>query len=245
MNAQIKELIDRKALFVVNHSGGKDSQAMFLMLKGMIPKEQLLIVHADLPGADWPGVMDQIKRYADGVEVLRAVAVKTFEEMVERRGKFPMNGACQGTSDLKRGPLEREIRRWVKRTGHSGLIVNCMGMRAQESAKRAKKAAFTFNKRNSIGGREWYDWQPIHSWTEAEVRKAISEAGQELHYAYQLGMRRLSCMFCVNACAQDLTIAAQANPEAYARFCALEKKINFTLKDGKSLPQMTGITPNN
>ena len=50
---EIKALIARKALFIVNHSGGKDSQAMTIKLRRLVPAEQLLVIHADLPGVDW------------------------------------------------------------------------------------------------------------------------------------------------------------------------------------------------
>ena len=55
--AEILELIERGALFVVNHSGGKDSQAMYLMLRDLVPAEQLVIVHADLGAVEWAGAM--------------------------------------------------------------------------------------------------------------------------------------------------------------------------------------------
>ena len=37
---QIIDLIARGALFVINHSGGKDSQAMYLLLRGLVPAAQ-------------------------------------------------------------------------------------------------------------------------------------------------------------------------------------------------------------
>jgi len=41
-------MIDAGALVVVNHSGGKDSQAMMLELAARVPSSQLLVVHAPL-----------------------------------------------------------------------------------------------------------------------------------------------------------------------------------------------------
>ena len=46
--ADIQALVDRGALFVVDHSGGKDSQATFLEVSRIVPKAQLLVVHAHL-----------------------------------------------------------------------------------------------------------------------------------------------------------------------------------------------------
>lgn len=56
----IEELIVQGALFVVNHSGGKDSQVMFLRLRTLVPADQLLVIHADLPGADWAGTWEHV-----------------------------------------------------------------------------------------------------------------------------------------------------------------------------------------
>ena len=38
----IIELRDRGAIFIINHSGGKDSQCMFLTMKELIPSNQLI-----------------------------------------------------------------------------------------------------------------------------------------------------------------------------------------------------------
>ena len=36
--------IQKGALFVINHSGGKDSQAMMIKLLEFVPKEQIVVV---------------------------------------------------------------------------------------------------------------------------------------------------------------------------------------------------------
>lgn len=60
-NTNIQDLIDRGALFVVNHSGGKDSQAMYIKLAALVPHDQLLVVHATLGDIEWQGVQEHIK----------------------------------------------------------------------------------------------------------------------------------------------------------------------------------------
>jgi DNA sulfur modification protein DndC len=162
---------------------------------------------------------------------------------VERRGMFPSPQQRQCTSDLKRGPIDREIRRYLAaHPEFQGRVVNCMGMRAQESAQRAKAATFKRSERNSVAGREWFDWLPIHDMTAAEVFDTIRAAGEKPHWAYAAGMSRLSCMFCVMASAHDLRTAARLNPEAYAERVALERRIGHTISmDGRSLEDVTGI----
>ena len=243
----IQSLINRKALFVINHSGGKDSQAMLIVLRKLVPADQILVVHADLPGVEWEGTFAKVVETSEGLPVVRVTAVKTFEQMVLHRGFWPSPSYRQCTSDLKRGPIERGVRQHLKATGHSGLVVNCMGLRADESCSRAKATPFKLNANNSVAGREWYDWLPIHDMTEAEVFSTIATAGQEVHWAYKAGMGRLSCVFCIMASGKDLNTAANLNPEMYAKFVALEQVIDQTFvmptkgKARRFLPEVTGV----
>lgn len=244
MDPKIASLADRNALFVINHSAGKDSQAMMLYLQQIgIPKSQMLVIHADLGDVEWEGNLDHIRATVGNVVTITAKAKTSFFEMVERRGMFPSPANRQCTSDLKRGPIEREIRRYLKsHPEFGGLVVNCMGMRAQESASRAKKETFQYSARNSKAGREWYDWLPIHDFSEDQVFALIAAAGQEPHWAYGKGMTRLSCCFCIMASTGDLCTAARLNPELYQRYAETEKRIGHTLSmSRKALPEITGI----
>jgi 3'-phosphoadenosine 5'-phosphosulfate sulfotransferase (PAPS reductase)/FAD synthetase len=246
-DTQIDSLIARGALFVVNHSAGKDSQAMFLKLQARVPAAQLLVIHADLPGVDWPGLQEHIRATIGSTPLIVCRAVKTFLEMVEQRQMWPSPKYRQCTSDLKRGPIEREIRQYLKaHPEFGGLVVNCMGMRAQESTSRAKLEALKLNAKNSAAGREWYDWLPIHDMLVDEVFATIKAAGQEPHAAYAAGMSRLSCCFCIMASKADLTTAARLNPTLYREIVANERRIDQTLAmpvggERKFLPEITGI----
>lgn len=226
MTQEIKNLIERKALFVVSHSGGKDSQAMYLWIKENVPTDQIHVIHADLPGVEWEGTEQHILDTIDS-PYSKVTAVKTFFEMVERRGMWPSPSYRQCTSDLKTGPIDKEIRRISKESGNK-LIVNCMGIRAQESSSRAKKNPFKLSKRNSRAGREWYDWMPIFEWSERDVFKYIEINGQEPHWAYGEGMSRLSCCFCIMSSKSDLKAAAKLNPGLLNKYVEMEKKIDHT-----------------
>ena len=225
----IKILIQDKALFVLNHSGGKDSQAMFLYLKNKIPKTQIFVIHADLPGADWPGTIEHICSTTRGYACQTVKARKTFFGMVKHRQMWPSPKNRQCTSDLKRGPIEKGIRRFMKDNGFTKFIVNCVGKRAEESPARAKEQTFKFIKRNSRAGRVWYDWLPIHTWTTSQVFRKIESAGEQPHWAYKKGMSRLSCVFCIMSSKQDLRTASQLQPDLFEAYCKLERQINHTI----------------
>jgi len=227
MLAIIGELVEKGAIFYLNDSGGKDSQAAKIIMSALAPSTQLVTIHAHLPEVEWQGTLEHAKKYAVG-KYIEVQAVKTFFEMVEHRQMWPSPGIRQCTSDLKRGPIEKAIRAHVKETGNK-LVVNCMGLRAEESSKRAKKKIFKRNDRNSKAGRDWFDLLPIHKLTTSQVFSTIKEANQVPHWAYAKGMTRLSCCFCIMASKGDLKTAAKLNPELYKRYLAIEKKINHAL----------------
>ncbi len=239
---EIARLIERGALFVINHSGGKDSQAMTAVLRAIVPAAQLLAIHATLPGMEWEGTYEHIEATTQGLELKKCQAVKTFEEMVERRYEkrpdvpnFPSPQYRQCTSDLKRGPIDKEIRAHMKL--HSlNLVVSCTGIRAEESTSRAKAKTLTINKRNSKDvsrqlpeGREWYDWLPIHDYLVGEVWACIEAAGQKRHWAYDVGASRLSCALCIMSSKADLEIGAKYNPKTFEMLAKLEERTNCTM----------------
>ena len=243
---------DAGALFVVSHSGGKDSQATLIEVLRHVPASQVVVVHATLGEAEWPGALEHAQEQAEaaGVPFIVAQAVKTFFEMVEHRFKvrpgpnspcWPSASNRQCTSDLKRGPIEREIRRYAKEHGHL-RIVGCTGLRAQESPRRAKATPWRLNEGQSVAGRTWHEWLPIQDLTLVEVLGMVREAGQELHPAYAAGNERLSCVFCIMASKGDLRRGALAHPELYARYVEIERRTGYTMHMSRlSLPELTGV----
>lgn len=242
---EIENLIDEGAIFYISHSGGKDSQAMYSLLSKVIPREQIVVIHADLGEVEWEGVQDHIKQNTEhNVNVVRAN--KTFLEMVEKRKKWPSAAYRQCTSDLKRGPIFKFIRNDLKKRGTT-IAVNCMGLRAQESNARAKKIPFSYNGSQSCSNRvvrHVYDWLPIFHFTTDEVFQAIRNAGQKPFWAYERN-ERLSCIFCIMGCLNDLRHGAEQRPDLYKKYIELEKKIGHTIfmkgKEAISFEDYVGI----
>ncbi|WP_084571390.1 phosphoadenosine phosphosulfate reductase family protein [Deinococcus misasensis] len=247
---EVQDLIRAGALIVSNHSGGKDSQAMLIELLKISPAAQMLVVHASLGEMEWPGALEHAEQQARnaGLPFVVARANKTLLGMVEARfdsrpdvPSWPSAQHRQCTSDLKRGPIEREVRRYAKEHGFQ-TIINCVGLRAEESPRRAKAITWRKNETNTTQSRAWFDWLPIHHFNRDQVFEAIREAGQELHPAYGLGNDRLSCVFCILANSNDLRNGAVRNPELYQRYVELEQKTGYTMHQSRrSLPEITGI----
>ena len=215
-----------------------------------MPRNQIVVIHAHLPEVEWQGTRAHIKatiwpwKYKSfnkgGCQYIEVVAVKTFFEMVNHRQKWPSPKYRQCTSDLKRGPIDKAIRADMKRKGKT-LAINCMGIRAQESPKRARANPFKLNKRMSKASRTFYDMLPIHDYLLEDVFDTIERAGQQPHWAYSKGMTRLSCCFCIMASDNDLRVAARENPELYARYVKKEKELDFTIRQNQTLEEVTGI----
>lgn len=147
--------------------------------------------------------------------------------------------------DLKRGPIERELRRYLKEEPrYGGRIVSCIGQRRDESRDRAKLQTWELNEEASKAGRRWHEWRPVLTWSRADAFARIAAAGQTPHWSYGHGMSRFSCIFCIFARRSDHAIAARLRPELYRTYCALEREVNRTLSPtGKFLPELIGIAP--
>lgn len=249
----INALIERGAVFYCSHSGGKDSQAMYAQLQSLVPASLLAVIHADLGVIEWDGVIEHIRATIDSpLSIVRAVdrnghPIELLERIEQRAAQRPDAPAWPSakirycTSDLKRAPIEKEIRADLQRRG-ARLAVNCIGLRAEESPSRAKRSPLVLNTRLSKAGREIYDWLPIHHWLSAEVFQRIAAAGQQPHPAYRAGNERLSCVFCIFGSNNDLQNGARARPELAARYIELERKIGRTMFATGSLAERLGMT---
>ena len=70
---ECREMIRRGALVSISTSGGKDSQAMTILLARIVPHDQLVAVHAPLTEVDWPGTIPHIQTtLPEGVPLILA-----------------------------------------------------------------------------------------------------------------------------------------------------------------------------
>jgi len=244
-------------VIAISSSGGKDSQTMLAHVVGLARAagvaDRIVVIHADLGRAEWNGTGELARAQAEFHGVPFTVIRKTdtdaapadLLDRVKVRGMWPSSSARWCTSDHKRGPIRtvftRLAREHRERTGSAApvRILDCIGMRAQESTARAKRAPFTPGKVDRKTQRV-DEWLPILGWSEAEVWDDIERVGAPHHEAYDLGMSRLSCVFCVLASEGDLRIAAKANPELAAEYIATEVEIGHTFKNGRSLAEIVG-----
>ena len=235
-------------VILVNSSAGKDSQAMLTHLVALadaqgIDRARLVVVHADLGRVEWEGTRElaaeQAAHYGLRFEVVRRDKGDLLDQ-IEERGMFPSSAARYCTSDQKTSQVAKLMTRLAAEHRDAGndrpvRILNCLGIRAQESPARAKKVAFDKDDTASNGRRHVDRWLPIFDWTETKVWDTIRASGVRHHPAYDAGMPRLSCVFCVLAGERELRLAARLNPALADEYAAVEERIGHTFQNGRSM----------
>lgn len=249
-------------LILINSSAGKDSQAMLTHLVELadaegVDRSRLVVIHADLGRVEWQGTRalaeEQAARYGLRFEVV-ARSEDLLDQVVTRhntlRAKgdtttpaWPSSTARYCTSDQKTSQvtklMTREVAAWRAQTGETRpmRILNCLGIRSEESPARAKKSPM-HRDTASNGKREVTRWLPIFDWTEVEVWQTIARSGVPYHPAYAAGMPRLSCCFCVLAGRRELVLAARLNPALAREYVAVEETVGHTFKADVSMAEI-------
>lgn len=237
-------------LIIVNSSAGKDSQcALFEIVRQA--KEQgydlskIHVSHQDLGRMEWEGTHQLMRRQSialgiseDNIHVTR-YRNRDGEELdlldyVEKRQNWPSSSARFCTSEFKRSPGARVVTKLSK----EGNVLYVFGFRAQESPARAKKSRLSVNNRISSKKRTVWEYNPILDWDVERVWSCIHDNGMEYHKAYDYGMPRLSCAFCIFAPKSALVIAGQHNPELLDECIAMEEKIGKTFRITLSLKEV-------
>lgn len=243
--------LTRYDVILVNSSAGKDSQAMLdhlveLVDEARLPRSRLVVVHADLGRVEWKGTRALAERQARHYGLRFEVVARDrdlLHQVEHERGLWPSSAARYCTSDQKTGQVRKLLTQLAAERKHLGRpvrILNCLGMRAQESPARAKKAVFEVEKAATGKGtvKVVHRWLPIHAWTEDQVWERIRQSGVEHHPAYDLGMPRLSCCFCVLSTKSALVLAARHNPELADEYVAVELRIGHRFQEKLSMAEV-------
>lgn len=243
-------------LIVINTSGGKDSivamyQAVETAKAQNFPLDKVIASHQDLGRMEWKGTWELIQKQCEffGIQLFKSkyrnkegVEISILEK-AELRGAFPSSTIRWCTSDFKRDTGNRFVSQYAKPIqkglGRKVKILQVFGFRAEESPARAKREVFAKNNRLSTKTtREAWDWLPVHDWLETKVWKVIKEVGVPYHHAYDLGMPRLSCVFCIFANKAALKVAGRANRELLDEYVDVEEKTGHTFQAKLSLKEV-------
>ncbi|MFJ5984450.1 phosphoadenosine phosphosulfate reductase family protein [Lentzea sp. NPDC092896] len=259
-----------------NSSGGKDSQVALshgvaLADAAGVDRSRIVVVYADLGRVVWPQTREIAEAQAGMLGVRFEVVSREKGDLLDyvidknrRRvadGKtgtqtlsWPSASARWCTSDLKTGPVAKLMTRLVaetrlQRPSHRVRVLNCLGIRAEESPHRARKTAFgpdpaTWSSAREGSGsprphskREVDRWLPIFTWTRAQVWKEIRRSGLPWHWAYQF-VDRLSCIECVMSPFRQLVIGAYFNPELALAYQSAEAATGHSFKPDLTMTEV-------
>ena len=241
---------------LINTSGGKDSQTLLRQVVKLAerqgyPLDRIEAAHQDLGHLEWDGVkelaQEQVEHYGLRFSVTRrrdasGAEGSTILDYARERKMWPSRSQRWCTSEFKRGPGLRVLTAMDKRL-RSGLkdhrrYLYCLGFRSQESPARDKLPTLERFARASSKFKHVDTWLPIHDWSEEEVWSDIKASGLRHHRAYDLGMPRLSCSFCIFAPKAALMIAGRERPELLQEYVDLEKEIGHTFTHKLSLAEV-------
>jgi 3'-phosphoadenosine 5'-phosphosulfate sulfotransferase (PAPS reductase)/FAD synthetase len=200
----------------------------------------------------------------DFLEYVKARTSKLRRDgKVDRKGRparaWPMVGMCNGTSDFKTSQiatvataLANETRK-AEGSKRQVRILDCVGLAKHEGGENGgrdkrlssyqDKNGWAYKVCKDNGSQYFAKFYPLADWSLDDVWARIRAAGTRYHFAYDLGMSRLSCCFCIAASEKDLRIAAAHNPELLAEYLDVEKTAG-SFKATKTLAQVVeGVEP--
>jgi len=220
---------DAEVIFV-NHSGGKDSQAMLAKLVKLGLRDKLVIIHADLGEMEWEPMQNWIEENSFGIPVYVVKSKLSFFDLCRKYKRLPSGQAQFCTSELKTRPCEDFIKSYCKERGIN-RVISALGIRAEESPGRAKKGEF-IHKTKLIT-----IWNPILNYKLLDVKYEIACAGQKMHWVYSKGYSRLSCVMCVFGRIGEHKQMAKDRPETFKKMSELERELGKTIR----LKQIKGV----
>lgn len=148
------------------------------------------------------------------------------------KGFFPgrMRQFC--TEELKTVPItEQVVLPMLKR----GPVLQWIGIRADESATRAKQPRYNRHESGSVL------WRPIFGWSVEQVWKQHSRHGILPNPLYAMGASRVGCWACINCRKEEVRLIADLTPEHIARMRYWERMVAQASKYGEAtfFPAMT------
>lgn len=178
---------------IVATSGGKDSAAMALWLKfeSGLPNTMRFIFNNT--GHEHPLTLGYLNTLGDaiGQEIEEAPVQYTFLELAIKKKRFPSSMTRFCTEQLKILPMQR----WMNDQDFVDPVI-CQGVRAEESARRAKMPVWD----DTLGDfGNFYDiWRPILRWSTDEVFAIHKRHDLEPNPLYKMGAGRVGCWPCIH-----------------------------------------------
>lgn len=211
--SEIKKYIGSRTI-IASVSGGKDSTSMALWLKENGFNYQAVFINT---GWEHPCTIDYINDYLpQHIGDIITVSGPGMMELVQGKGRFPSPTVRFCTGELKIRPMLKYIR------SLDCDIVNAVGIRAQESAKRAKNSEWEENP-----SLHCETWRPIIHWTEKDVIAMHHKHNILPNPLYLKGAERVGCWPCIFARKREIRMLSRLSPDRIDEIRHLERHINI------------------
>lgn len=195
---------------VCSVSGGKDSTALYLWMLERFGYKGFVAVMSDT-GSEHPVTLNYVRNLSASTHGPRVEIIKAnFSEALQHKGLTstdvpfldmmrtkgmpgPQRQFC--TSMLKLEP----IKQWLNLMRGDEEVEMYVGVRAEESARRAKLPEEEFS--------EFFDcylYRPLLQWTEQQVFAKLKAHNVEPNPLYAAGHKRVGCYPCIHTGKADL-----------------------------------------
>ena len=253
LDQHILEALLNQSPIVAGASGGKDSACMIILLAKFLTAigytGERLICHADLGEIEHVESIDEVRRLASFVGWNLKIVQREKGGLLERYTQrwqdncrrwanlecvnlispWPQANSPFCRSETKVAPITQAAARLFPKA----LILNVIGLRAEESAKRARNPVSKPNdKLSRADGTHGRDWFPILHTTIETVWLTHHNANFPRHPQYDRGNERISCAYCFLASRNDWEkgAAVPTNHKSYRHIAELEILSTFSYR---------------
>jgi 3'-phosphoadenosine 5'-phosphosulfate sulfotransferase (PAPS reductase)/FAD synthetase len=215
-----KKILDRLdgRRVVASVSGGKDSAAMALRLKELeIDHDQLFADTGWEADVTYDYLRGPLARAIGPVEEVKS-EIGGMEDLIRKKGSFPSRLSRFCTEELKVKPVAKRL----NVLQDSGVdTVNAVGVRAEESEKRAAMPEWEWSKA--------YDcevWRPMLGWKLGDVLEIHRRHGLSINPLYfRTGVERVGCWPCVQCRKAEIRAVAESDPGRIEQLRRLEAEV--------------------
>lgn len=150
-----------------------------------------------------------------------------FLDLAVLKGRFPSTMARFCTQKLKIEVIIKEFSKYL-RAGYD--VRDWVGIRADESTRRAKMPEMELFLTDDQTGCEAWHYRPILKWTANDCFEMMKRHGVEPNPLYKEGFSRVGCFPCISCRKEELRIIAEKYPGVIDRLNDWEVKVGRASK---------------